>query len=115
MSKLDITSDPGTFQPEWSLTASENGEAVRIAPWSDKSFGIWGTFGGTVTLQGSWDKRAVPDADSWRTLTESDNTTAIAVTAAASGVVLENPIWIRAIAGASVVAVKVGLNCTKGS
>lgn len=114
MSSLDLKSDPGTFQPQWTLTASETGEAVRIASWPDKSYGVWGTFGGTVRIEGSFDKSTAPSEDSWFTLTESDNTTAISGSARMSGVILENPIWIRPKALASVVSVFVGLNCTKG-
>lgn len=94
---------------EWVLTANETGKAVRIAEYPDKSYGCWGTFGGTVTIQGSYDavaQASLIDPTSWITLRESDNVTQCANTAAATGVILENPVWIRVIAGAGVSSVK---------
>lgn len=115
MATLDMNSDPGTFQPTWTLAASEAGEAVRVAPYSDKSYAMWGTFGGAVILEGSWDKSSTPDPDSWVQLSDADATNAvISATARACNVILENPIWIRPRSAAAVVAVKVCLNCTKG-
>jgi len=94
---------------EWILTASESGEAVKVSEYADKSYGMWGTFGGTVTIQGSWDpcpSKDNIDAGSWMTLRESDNITEIANTAAACGVILENPLWIRVVAGSGITSVK---------
>ena len=94
---------------EWILTASENGTPIRITEYPDKSYAMWGTFGGTVTLQGSWDPVTSPtaiDANSWFTLTESDNTTAITGTGGKAGVILENPVWMRPIAGTDVSLIK---------
>jgi hypothetical protein len=113
MVPVNRDSDPGTFQPKWVFGATGEGEPVRVPQYSDKSFGIWGSWGGgRVTLQGSWDKSNSPHGDSWFTLYESDNTTAISVTANAAGVVLENPIWIRAICSVAVSSVEAVLNCT---
>jgi hypothetical protein len=84
----------------WKTDAIAAGEPVRIAPYADKSYGMYaGTAGwasSTVILQGSWDvDNSPPREDTWVTLTESDNTTGISMTANGAGVVLENPIWIR--------------------
>jgi hypothetical protein len=92
---------------EWTLTASENGDAKRIGSFGDKSYAMWGTFGGTVTIQGSWDAGDTPASNSWLTLHETDNTTEIALTSDGCGVILENPVWMRPVAGASVSSVKV--------
>lgn len=107
-------SDPGTqLIYKWTLTASTNGEAKRIGGYGDKSYAMWGTFGGTVTVQGSWDADANPPAAaSWLTLHETDNTTEVALTADGCGVILENPVWIRAIAGSGVSAVTVVITAT---
>lgn len=94
---------------EWNLSASENGTAVRIGEYPDKTYAMWGTFGGTVTIQGSNDpttNASSIEAGSWITLKESDNVTEIANAAAAMGVILENPIWIRVISGVGVTLVK---------
>lgn len=111
----DKISDPGTFQPSWTFSpgeAGDVGEAVRVPQFSDKSFGIWGTWGGgTMVIQGSWDKASPPAEASWQKLYESDNTTDIEVTADASGVVLENPIWIRPKCLVAVTSISVVLNC----
>lgn len=111
MATFQDRSDGSTrFIYQWVLGESENGEAKRIGEYPDKSYGAWGTFGGTVTIQGSWDACTNPDnidASSWLTLRESDNVTTCAFAADACGVILENPVWIRVISGAGVSSVKV--------
>ena len=113
---VDTISDPGTFQPQWKLqgaVAGDYGKPVRIPQFSDKSFGMWGTWGGTVIIQGSWDKSSEPAEDSWQTITEMASTAAISATANAFGLILDNPVWIRPKCTVSTVAnVNVTLNCT---
>lgn len=96
---------------EWTVAASEEGAAKRVMAFGDLSYAMAGTFGGTVTLQGNWHGSGdTPDSTTWQTLHESDNTTAIALTANGIGVVLEKPVWIRAIAGVGVTSVVVVVN-----
>lgn len=113
MVTVNKDSDPGTFQPEWQLTGVDKGEAVRVPQFADKSYGMWGIWGGgTIILEGSWEKGSNPNDASFIALYESDNTTAISNTANTGGVVLENPIWIRPRCTVAVTNVKVVLNCT---
>jgi len=40
---------------KWVLTASETGEKIVVPRHSDKTVHLFGTFGGTVTIEGSLD------------------------------------------------------------
>jgi hypothetical protein len=88
--------DPGIKIIEWNLGGTESGDPVRVPAFTDKSYGMWGTWGSaTCVLQGSWDIKHPPEEGSWMALKESDNSTAASQTANGCGVVLENPVWIR--------------------
>jgi len=81
----------------WVMDANGSGAAKRIGRFADKSYAMWGTWGGaTVKLEGSWhNPNGTPDSASFITMTESDNTTSISFGVDAKGAVLENPVWIR--------------------
>ena len=84
----------------WKTDNVDYGDPVKVHVYADKSYGMYagpsGWGGSTVILQGSWDVDNVPPGEhTWVTLTESDNTTAISMTANGAGVILENPLWIR--------------------
>ena len=100
----------GAVVTEWELTGNGGGEPVRCPQYADKSYAMFGTWGGaTVVLQGSWD---FDNPTTWFTLNESDNTTAISNTANAAGKVLENPIWIRPLmSSAGTTDVKISCVC----
>lgn len=88
----------------WSaLDADDSGQMVEMAKFSDKCIHIYGTpNGGTLTLYGSNDPRALVDkaagtlfgsaTASWIALTDPQGN-AIAKTAAAIEEVLENPLY----------------------
>lgn len=86
----------GTVVYTWVLTANGYGEPVLIAHLADKSYSIFGTWdGATCVLEGGFDLADAEADGGYQTLHESDNTTAISLTANGAGVVLENPIYIR--------------------
>src|SRR5512135_3180925 len=88
--------EPGMFVGKWTLDGASNGQAVRTSVFADKSYGMWGLWGGaTCALEGSWDVTDPPDSNSWVALKESDNSTAASQTANGCGVILENPVWLR--------------------
>jgi hypothetical protein len=80
----------------WILTENGYGKPVKVPHLADKTYAMFGTWGGaTVVLEGGFDLTD-PAADAgYQTLHESDNTTAISLTANGIGVVLENPVYIR--------------------
>lgn len=92
-----LIEEPGMVIALWQMAGVEIGTPLRIPAFSDKSYGMWGTWGGaTCALEGSWDcLNDPPDGGSWIALKESDNSTAASQTANGCGVVLENPVWIR--------------------
>lgn len=91
-------SEPGVKVIEWALTDADDGAPINIGAFEKKWFAAWGAAwgGATVTLQGSWDNSYPPRADSWLTL-KDDAAAAITLAANASGVINENPIWIRPV------------------
>lgn len=76
----------------WETMGNDDtGTAVKIPGAADKTVTVTGTFGGaTVTLQGS------NDNTNWFTLTDPQGND-IAFTAAGMEIIMENPLWIRAI------------------
>lgn len=93
-----------------SLTASDTGEPYEFAKFSDKTVQVFGTFGGTVTLQGSNDPRVLSDPNNavWATLTDVQ-ASALTFTAAGIGTVAENPRFIRPSVGTGVTSVTISL------
>lgn len=78
---------------KWTLGNADTGAAAIMNRWSDKTVHVTGTFAGaTITIQGS------NDNVNWLTLNDTAGTP-VALTFAATGmkVILENPIYIRAI------------------
>ena len=98
----------------WTLTASQNGDAFEYAKLADKTVQMFGTFGGTVTMQGSNDPRVVTDAGNavWSTLTDN-NGGSIALTAAGMRLIAENPTFIRPSVGVGVTAVTIAIQATE--
>lgn len=90
----------------WALGIADTGLPVDMHRWADRTVQVSGTFGGaTVTIQGSNDKIT------WFTL--NDNTgAALAVTTAVLKLILENPIYVRAIsaggAGSAITVILAG-------
>lgn len=75
----------------WTLGNADTGNAADMHRWSDRTVQVVGTFGAaTVVIQGS------NDNTNWVTLNDS-NGAALSFTAAGMKVILENPIWIRAV------------------
>lgn len=85
-----------------SLGASATGAAYKTGTYNDKTVTIAGTFGGTVTIQGS------NNGLTWFTLTDADGV-ALAVTANTIALIRQHPAWIRCISGAGVSAVIVSI------
>lgn len=86
----------------WALGNADTGNAVDMHRWADRTVQVLGTFGGaTVTIQGS------NDNTNWVTLNDSGST-ALTFTAAGMKLILENPIYVRAIsAGGTASAITV--------
>ena len=97
-----------------AIGASTDGIAFESPEYGLKTVQAYGTFGGTVTIQGSNDPLGLttPTSAIWATLT-TDGTTALTFTAAGMKKVHENPRFIRAITGAGVSAATVVFNCTE--
>ena len=81
-----------------TLTATNaDGSPFFGAHRPDKTVSVQGTFGGTVTLQGSNEATPV----TWFTLNDTTGA-ALTFTTARLALVAENPLWIRPLAGAGV-------------
>lgn len=78
------------------LTTDDTGEPLEASAHSDKTFQVLGSFGSnaTVTLQGSNVASPSTNDDDWVTLTDTTET-ALALTSAGGGVILQNYRWIR--------------------
>lgn len=87
LKKLDKCS---TFQ--WTLASGETGDAAEVIP-GDRCVQMFGTFGATVTLQGSL------DGTNWFTLTDGIGNN-IAMTSAGGKQIHELVRFIRPTAGA---------------
>lgn len=94
--------------------ASDTGIAFEYSKHPTKTVHVIGTFGGTVTIQGSNDPRGLTDPGSavWTTLT-ADGTNALTFTAAGMKTIHENPRFIRAITGSGVSDVDVIFNAVE--
>jgi hypothetical protein len=77
---------------KWVLSAGDTGAPYVCPHYADKTVQASGTFGGTVTLQGSNEIAAVPTA--WSTLHDPSQND-LAYTAAGMDAILENPYQIR--------------------
>jgi hypothetical protein len=75
---------------------------------ADKTVHMFGTFGGTVTLQGSNDPLAItsPSTASWFTLTDNFGN-AIAYSSATLATIAQAPLYIQPSAGSGVTSVTV--------
>lgn len=114
MSTINYISTPssslgGLIKVQWSgLTANDVGQPMAFSNLADKTVQVWGTFGGTVTIQGSNDPLVETDPNSaqWETLT---NTLGEAASFTAHGMITltEAPAYIRPIAGSGVSSVKI--------
>lgn len=88
-----------TLLAMWELLLNTNvGSRVKTVDYKDKTFQVYGTFGGaTLTMRGS--NKESPDetvAGDWFTLTDGLQAS-IAKAAAAGDVILENPMWLSPI------------------
>ncbi len=98
----------------WTLAASENGDYFKNPKLSDKTVQMFGTFGGTVTMQGSNDPRVESDAANAAWFSITDNTaSAIALTAPGGRLMAEDPLYIRPSAGVGVTAVTIIVQATE--
>lgn len=97
----------GTQTITWAgLTAGDTGTPLEYAKFSDKTVQVVGTFGGTVTMQGS------NDGTNWVTLT-SNLGAALTFTAMGGGLVAENYRYIRPSAGSGVSSVTITAQITE--
>ena len=98
-----------------AMGASTDGVAFENPEYGLKTVQAYGTFGGTVTIQGSNDPLGIstPASAVWATLT-ADGTNALTFTAAGLKKIHENPRFIRAISGAGVSDVDIVIQCTEG-
>lgn len=79
------------------LTTNDYGVAWKRSDYADKTFQVLGNFGSgaTVTLYGSNVQNPVLTSDAdWFVLTDTTET-ALAITSAGGGQILQNPLWIR--------------------
>lgn len=92
---------PGTWK--WTSLGAEDATAHKI-PFRTKllTVQLLGTFGGTVTMEGSLDNTT------WATLTDLQGNS-VAKSAAALETIQEVPIWIRPSGGAGTTSVDVWL------
>ncbi len=92
----------------WVLTASENGNPFEYAKLADKTVQMFGTFNGTVTMQGSNDPRVITDPANavWAALTDHQGIS-IARTTAGLSWIAENPTFIRPSCGVGVTSVTI--------
>jgi hypothetical protein len=97
-----------------SMAASVNGEPFEYSKFTNKTLQVFGTFGGTVTIQGSNDPRVLTDPGNavWATLT-ADGTNALTFTAVGMKKIHENPRFIRPSNGSGITATTVIINAIK--
>lgn len=92
-----------------AMTASDTGQPIACGAYPDKTVHVLGTFGGTVTIQGTHD----PNAGTWTTLADPQGN-ALTFTAERMENVLEHSYLIRPSVGAGVSSVDVWLLCATG-
>lgn len=90
----------------WRALSATNADGAPYASGSrpDKTITVQGTFGGTVTIQGS--NELVPTT--WMTLNDPQGNP-LTFTAARTELISENTLWIRPVAAAGVTTVDVYL------
>lgn len=118
LSKLNL----GNIQViKWTLGNADTGQPWRRADFQDKFLQINGTFGGaTVVLQGTNDfdpanPDVCPSTATWSTLAFASDGSAISETSAASGQILDDPLWIRpSSSGGTGTAAVVSICAAKG-
>lgn len=93
----------------WSgLTGTADvGNAEQLARFNDKTVTATGTFGGTVTMQGS------NDGSNWFTLTDQ-NAQSLTFTSAGGGLIAENPRYVRPAVTAGTITSVTIIICAKG-
>ena len=101
-----------------AIAASANNVAFEAPEYPTKTVQATGTFGGTVTIQGSNDPLALssPASAVWFTCTDGSpggSAADITYTAAGANIIGENPRFMRAISGVSVSDVDVIFNCSE--
>jgi len=75
----------------WTLGNADTGASALMRRWADRTVHVLGTFAGaTITIQGS------NDNTNWLTLNDSLGSP-LTFTATGMKLILENPIWVRAI------------------
>ena len=90
---------------KWVLEANETGDKIDVPRHSDKTVHLFGTFGGTVTIEGGLDPDGVAD---FVTLSDSFGN-ALTFTAKDCQAVIQNVYKIGPKAGAGVTSVTVFL------
>jgi hypothetical protein len=89
-----------------SVTGSDTGAPREYAKFNDKTVQVFGTFGDTLTIQGS------NDGTNWATLSDSTGVP-LEFTAAGIKLIAECPRYIRPSAGASITSVTVIIQATR--
>lgn len=79
-----------TFTWEQISNTDQTGAAIKLPSHPDKTVHFFGTFNGTIALQGS--NQATPTV--WTTVNDNVGDP-LAVTGAAIAAVGENPLWLR--------------------
>ena len=89
-----------------AVTGSDVGDAYEYSKFADKTVQVLGTFGDTLTIQGS------NDGTNWATLSDSSGVE-LTFTAADIKLIAESPRYIRPSAGASITSVTVIIQATR--
>ena len=91
---------------KWILTADEHGEKVVVPRHSDKTVHLFGTFGGTVLIEGGLDPDMADDSADMFTLDDPEGAL-LSFTAADLKTVLQNVYKIGPVAGSGVTSVTI--------
>lgn len=111
----------GTKTVEWTgMVASQNGVAFPFSKFPDKTIEVFesvsnGFNGGTITMQGTNDKRGSSDPDNaaWLTLKDLDGTP-LTFTANDGGSLKENYRFVRPSPGVNILGVTCVINGVRG-
>lgn len=110
MAVIDFTQQKNLVHTDnitWaSVTGGDTGEPREYAKFNDKTVQVFGTFGDTLTIQGS------NDGTNWATLSDSTGV-ALEFTAAGIKLIAECPRYIRPSAGGSLTSVTVTIQATR--
>ncbi len=111
-----ITNIPNQAVIEWTgLAASDTGSPMKFSTFADKTVQAFGTFGGTVTLEGSNDPRCETDAGNAVYAPLTDNLgNPIAFSSAGISLIAEAPVFIRPNCGSGVTSVTI-IICSNSS